>query len=149
MIVFELGCENHHRFEGWFASGEDFDRQLGEKLLTCPICGNSKITRLPHASYVNTGGGERTEGARRQKTVPQQYANLGNEAMSRLINHIIEHTDDVGAAFPEEARKIHYQESPERHIRGTASAKEVEALKEEGIEVVALPIPPHLAGKSH
>lgn len=149
MIVFELGCENHHRFEGWFASGEDFDRQLGEKLLTCPICGNGKITRLPHASYVNTGGGERAEGARRPKTVPQQYANLGGEALSRLINHIIEHTDDVGAAFPEEARKIHYQESPERHIRGTASAKEVEALKEEGIEVVALPIPPHLAGKTH
>jgi hypothetical protein len=149
VIVFELGCENHHRFEGWFASGEDFDRQLGEKLLTCPICGNSKITRLPHASYVNTGGGERVEGARRPKTAPQQYANLGGEALSRLINHIIEHTDDVGAAFPEEARKIHYQESPERHIRGTASAKEVEALKEEGIEVVALPIPPHLAGKTH
>lgn len=149
MIVFELGCENHHRFEGWFASGEDFERQLGEKLLTCPVCGSGKIMRLPHASYVNTGSGERAEGARRSKTTPQQYANLGSEALSRLLNHIIEHTDDVGAAFPEEARKIHYQESPERHIRGTASAKEVEALKEEGIEVVALPIPPHLAGKTH
>jgi hypothetical protein len=149
VIVFELGCENHHRFEGWFASGEDFERQLGGKLLTCPICGNDKIARLPHASYVNTGGGERIGGARRPKTTPQQYANLDGEALSRLINHIIEHTDDVGAAFPEEARKIHYQESPERHIRGTASAKEVEALKEEGIEVVALPIPPHLAGKTH
>lgn len=114
------------------------------------MCGNGVITRLPHASHVNTGSGERAESARRSRTAAlQQYANLDGEALSKLINHVIENTDDVGAAFPEEARKIHYQESPERHIRGTASTREVEALKEEGIEVVALPIPPHLAGKTH
>ncbi|MEK6591827.1 MAG: DUF1178 family protein [Pseudomonadota bacterium] len=150
MIVFELSCENHHHFEGWFASSDDFERQLGEKLLICPMCGNGIITRLPHASHVNTGSGERAESARRSRTAAlQQYANLDGEALSKLINHVIENTDDVGAAFPEEARKIHYQESPERHIRGTASTREVEALKEEGIEVVALPIPPHLTGKTH
>jgi hypothetical protein len=150
VIVFELGCENHHRFEGWFASNEDFERQLREKLLTCPICSNGQIVRLLHASHVKTGGVERSPSARRPKTVvPQQYANLDGEALSKLISHVIENTDDVGAAFPEEARKIHYQESPDRHIRGTASAKEVESLKDEGIEVVALPIPPHLTGKTH
>jgi hypothetical protein len=150
VIVFELGCENNHRFEGWFASNEDFERQLGEKLLACPICNNGVIVRLPHASHVKTGGGERPQSARRPKSAAQQqYANLDGEALSKLISHVIENTDDVGAAFPEEARKIHYQESPERHIRGTASAREVEALKDEGIEVVALPIPPHLTGKTH
>jgi hypothetical protein len=55
----------------------------------------------------------------------------------------------VGRSFPEEARKIHYKESPERRIRGSASAQEVDALREEGIEVVALPLPPHLANKPH
>jgi hypothetical protein len=55
----------------------------------------------------------------------------------------------VGTEFPEEARKIHYRESPERRIRGTASSEEVEALKDEGIEVVALPIAPHRLGKTH
>jgi len=69
--------------------------------------------------------------------------------LARLVEHIVENTDDVGAAFPEEARKIHYRETPERHIRGTASRDEVEALKDEGIEVVALPIPAHRLGKTH
>ena len=151
VIVFELGCENHHRFEGWFASSGDFDRQLGDKLLVCPLCGNGKITRLPHASHVSTGGSSRPESAKRKTTegVPQQYTNLGGEMLARLIDHVIENTEDVGQAFPDEARKIHYQEAPERHIRGTASPREIEALREEGVDVIALPLPPHRLVKTH
>lgn len=146
MIVYELGCANKHRFEGWFASSQDFEQQLEAKLLNCPLCGDDKIARLPHASYVNTGA---PQGAATPQKVPQHYANLGDEVLAKLIDRIIETTEDVGAAFPEEARKIHYGETVERHIRGTASAKDVDALKDEGIEVVALPIPAHRMGKSH
>jgi hypothetical protein len=149
MIVYDLNCENNHRFEGWFASNEDFERQFNEKLLACPLCGNERIARLPHASYVNTGA-ERTDRTPKPAgKMPQQYTNLGSEVLASLIDHIIENTDDVGPAFPEEARRIHYQETPERNIRGTASARDVKALKEEGIEVVALPVPPHRIGKTH
>lgn len=146
MIVYDLGCANQHRFEGWFASSEDFERQLDAKLLICPLCGDGKIVRLPHASYVNTGAPEVPS---KPAKVPQHYANLGAEILAKLIEHIVETTEDVGAAFPEEARKIHYGETDERHIRGTASAREVDALRDEGIEVAALPIPPHRMGKRH
>lgn len=149
MIVFELGCENRHRFEGWFASNEDFERQTDRKLVACPMCGNSNVVRLPHASHIRTGGKEQTTRAESSAVTPQQYANVGGEALSRLIEHLIENTEDVGSAFPEEARKIHYRESPERQIRGTASRDDVESLKEEGIEVVALPIPTHRLVKTH
>jgi hypothetical protein len=71
------------------------------------------------------------------------------ELLGKLIARIVETTEDVGAAFPEEARKIHYREIPERHIRGTATPKDVEALTEEGIEVAALPVPSHLLRKAH
>lgn len=149
MIVFDLGCGNSHRFEGWFASSEDFERQRAGKLITCPLCGNANVARVPHASRINTGRGERAPRAEPAKGGPQQYANVGSEVLEKLIDYVIEHTEDVGAAFPEEARKIHYHETSERKIRGTASREEVEALKEEGIEVVALPIPPHRLGKAH
>lgn len=145
MIVFDLGCENSHRFEGWFASNEDFERQLGRKLVTCPLCGNANVSRLPHASHIGTGGKERAQPA----AARQQYANIGSEVLTKLVEHIIDHTEDVGAAFPEEARKIHYRESVERRIRGTASRGEVDALRDEGIEVVALPIPASRLGKMH
>jgi hypothetical protein len=146
-----LNCDSEHRFEGWFASGEDFDRQLNAKLLACPVCGSDKVVRVPHALRINSGAREPQQASVQTPApgVPQQYANLGAELLTKLIDHIIENTDDVGPAFPEEARKIHYRETPERHIRGTASTKDVEALIEEGIEIAALPIPPHRLRKTH
>ena len=148
MIVFDLGCANSHRFEGWFASNEDFERQIGRKLVTCPLCGNANVSRLPHAFRIGTAAKERA--ARAESAAgQQQYSNAGSEVLTKLVERIIENTEDVGAAFPEEARKIHYRESAERRIRGTASRDEVDALRDEGIEVIALPIPAHRLGKTH
>ncbi len=151
MIVYDLGCENSHRFEGWFSSCEDFERQQKSSLLSCPLCGSGKIERLPHASYVNTSGAEKNPEAHPSKAESgaSRYTNVALETLSRLVDEIIEKTEDVGPAFPEEARKIHYGEVPERHIRGTASPQEVRSLHEEGIEVVALPVPPHRLAKNH
>jgi hypothetical protein len=95
---------------------------------------------------VNTG---RVAPPQDSQTDTAQYANFDPEKLRKVITHIIENTEDVGAAFPEEARRIHYREAPERRIRGTASVPQVTALHDEGIDVVALPIPPYLAGKPH
>ncbi len=67
-------------------------------------------------------------------------------AMLTMVRHVMAHTEDVGTQFAEEARKIHYGEKAERNIRGQATREETEALIEEGIEVVALPIPDSLKG---
>lgn len=147
MIVFDLGCENNHRFEGWFGSNEDFERQSAGRLVTCPLCGNANVARLPHAPHIGSSGRERPAPVGVQAA--QQYANVGKDALAKMIAQVLESTEDVGAAFPEEARKIHYQEVPERCIRGTASREEVESLKDEGIEVVALAIPADRPGKMH
>jgi hypothetical protein len=150
MIVFDLGCDNDHRFEGWFSSSEDFERQQKEKQLSCPLCGSQQINRLVTAARVNTGRGEPPLPAQQSAdSIPAQYANFDAARMLKLISHIVDNTEDVGRAFPEEARRIHYRESPERHIRGTASAQEVNSLRDEGIDVVALPVPAHLATKPH
>ncbi|MDP2397455.1 MAG: DUF1178 family protein [Burkholderiales bacterium] len=149
MIVFDLGCENSHRFEGWFASTAEFERQRDGQLLSCPLCGNTSINRLVTAARVNTGRSARMPQDSTAPESPPQYANFDSARLLKLITHIVENTEDVGSAFPEEARKIHYRESPERQIRGSASPVEVESLRDEGIEVVALPLPPHLANKSH
>ena len=51
-------------------------------------------------------------------------------------------SEAVGSGFAEEARKIHYKESPERSIRGQTTLDEAESLREEGIEVLAVPLMP-------
>ena len=130
---------------------DDFEKQRGNQLLTCPVCGNGTVKRLPSAAYVNTGALEPAAQPQSQSpsAASQHYANLGPEIMAKVVEHIIQNTENVGDKFPEEARKIYYHEAPERHIRGTASRKEAEALRDEGIEVVALPsLLPH-GGKTH
>ena len=150
MIVYDLGCANDHRFEGWFSSPEDYEQQKKSNLLNCPLCGNDRIARMPHASYVSKRIPERKgDAAQAANAPPHQYTNVGADLLVKLIDHVLEKTEDVGRAFPEEARKIHYRETPERHIRGSASVKEVQALRDEGIDVVALPIPPHRLSKTH
>ena len=57
----------------------------------------------------------------------------------QLARHIVASTEDVGERFPEEARRIHYDEAPRRSIRGVASKEEAAALEDEGIEVMPLP----------
>jgi hypothetical protein len=149
MIVFNLACDNDHRFEGWFASTAEFERQQQARLLNCPLCGSTGINKGLHAPYINSGSAPQPpqrETPARDATA--QYVNR-NDDVIRLVEHLIANTEDVGDKFPEEARKIHYQESPERKIRGHASPDEVQELRDEGIEVVAVPVPRHLLDKTH
>ena len=63
---------------------------------------------------------------------------LPAEMLSKL-REIVRAAEDVGRRFPEEARRIHYQETPARAIRGKASREDAEALTDEGIEFASLP----------
>jgi len=45
MKVLDLQCGQHHVFEGWFGSEEDYQSQLARGLLTCPLCGDAQITK--------------------------------------------------------------------------------------------------------
>jgi hypothetical protein len=64
----------------------------------------------------------------------------------RAVRHVLANTEDVGERFAEEARRIHYGETAHRGIRGQASDEQREELIDEGIEVIALPIPRALDG---
>lgn len=137
MIVFELICSEQHRFEGWFASGDEFERQKARGLLSCPVCGGGSVEKLPSA---------RVQTARDAPVRASRPAARGGEqkqmSLAGFIDHVLLNSEDVGEAFPEEARKIHREEAPQRAIRGTASQSETSALIDEGIPVMALPIPP-------
>jgi hypothetical protein len=62
-------------------------------------------------------------------------------AMLKMVRHVMANTEDVGNRFAEEARKIHHGEAQERSIRGQASREETEALLDEGIDILPLPVP--------
>ncbi len=64
----------------------------------------------------------------------------------QAVRHMLENTEDVGPAFPEQARRIHYGETEARGIRGQATPNERRALLDEGIEIMSLPMPAALKG---
>ena len=137
MIVFDLICKDQHRFEGWFASGEDFASQKLRGLLECPVCGGVHVEKLPAAKI-----------RKQAEVATSSPPNSGTSAVAekpdiaRIVDYILSHSEDVGKSFAEEARKIHYQESEQRSIRGVATRSETEDLRDEGIPVFSLPVPP-------
>ena len=59
----------------------------------------------------------------------------------QVLAQLARQAENVGTRFPEEARRIHYEEAPVRNIRGQASAGETMELLEEGILVLPAPRP--------
>jgi len=136
VIVFELICGDRHRFEGWFASAGDFERQKRRGLLSCPVCNDSSIEKLLTAKIGRTEAEAPAE--KKQPAAPPTLP----EKLRDMIDAILLNTEDVGREFPEEARRIHRKEAPERSIRGVATGEETHDLLDEGIAVMPLPIPP-------
>ena len=144
MKVLNLQCRHAHAFEGWFASEDDFQGQLARGLVECPVCGDAEVAKMPSAPRLNLGAPE-PKPAGKQEVVASANPEL-HAAWMQLVKQVMANTEDVGERFAEEARKIHYGETEERGIRGQASREETQALLEEGIGVLPLPLPKGLKG---
>jgi len=105
--------------------------------LFCPVCGSSTVAKLPSAPHVSMPKLESDK-----ETAVTGSPDFMSRLRAKVIDYVLKHTEDVGERFPHEARQIHYGEAPERPIRGQASRQEVDDLREEGIEVMALPVAP-------
>ena len=147
MVIYNLVCRKNHRFEGWFPSFEDYQKQAEKKLLACPTCGSKKIEKVPHACAVHV---------KKDDPAPPQKARSGGEGsvpapqlspvefkemLIRVHHHVKANFEDVGPRFAEEARQIHTGKAEERPIHGTTTAQEAKDLAEDGVPFVALPKP--------
>jgi hypothetical protein len=137
MIVFDLTCAHGHAFEGWFASADDFERQAKAVLVRCPVCDDAEVVRVPSAK-VHVGRATVDAPRAAEEPEAESITSLPDELV-RKLREVVRNTENVGRRFPEEARKIHYEEVPGRPIRGQASKDEADALREEGIEFATLP----------
>ena len=154
MKVLDLQCTDGHVFEGWFASEDDFQDQQTRQLVACPLCGDTAVNKMLSAPRLNLG--RASEPAAAPAPAPAAgpadqaapVASLPPPALQaawlQMVRRVLAQTEDVGERFAEEARRIHHGEATERGIRGQATAEQTEALLEEGIAVMPLPIPDSL-----
>jgi hypothetical protein len=147
MIKYSLICETGHEFEGWFQNSSAFDVQSANDLVSCPSCGTHQVQKALMAPAVSmrsarpdpipnrpTPGPATTTHA----YVPPSIADI----VHKIRAEVEKRSEYVGPQFAEEARRIHYSESPERGIHGEATSDEVAELDAEGIQVFALPVLP-------
>lgn len=140
MIVYDLQCANAHPFEGWFEDREDFEFQVKNGRVSCPVCGDKEIVRTPSVFTI--------KGAHRSTAPPADpVENLG-EIMHKISEYIESNFDNVGSDFAAEALKIHYGVTEPRNIRGVSTKAEEKLLKDEGVQVLKFPMPNREATES-
>ena len=153
MIKYSVQCQKGHGFEAWFPNSDAFDKQTKRGLVSCPDCGSVKVTKALMAPHVS----RKTRKKGQSEVVPavrsgpgvQRVATPGVampaemvELLRKIRKDVEAKAEYVGPKFADEARKIHYDEAPERGIYGEASLDDVKALHEEGIDCLPLPLLP-------
>lgn len=149
MILYQLHCDQNHRFEGWFKNSEAFDAQAERRLVACPICNSITVGKAPMAPRIAKGGRPKNEPKEEisddQHTHGEEVLSLTNNphlllrALVELRKNLEASSENVGDRFCEEARRIHYGESQKRPIHGEATLDELRDLDEEGIDAMPLP----------
>jgi hypothetical protein len=124
MIVFDLQCDQAHKFEAWFGSSADYESQQARGLIACPFCDSTTVTKAVMAPAVPAKGNRIDAGALL--------------AAQRKLESQAEY---VGPDFAERARALHAA-GESTLIYGEASLAEAKALHEEGIPAVPLPFKP-------
>lgn len=137
MIVFDLKCGGDHVFEAWFKSSDAYEEQRGQRLIACPLCGDTAVGKAVMAPAVAAKGNQVAE----RPAAPAEALKAALAAVAALQAKQLETSQWVGTAFAEKARAMHQGEAPEAPIHGQASLDEARALVEEGVPVAPLLVP--------
>ena len=150
MIVFDLSCDQGHRFEGWFGSSGDFASQRERGLLCCPECDSPNVRKAPMAPAVGAKGNQATMPAARKNggdtnavanaPMPPELAKA-IEKLAEAQKKALKDSKWVGKQFAEQSRAMHYGEADHAPIHGEASVKEAKELADEGVPISPLPFP--------
>lgn len=139
MIVFDLACECGYSFEGWFQDREQFEEQLASAYLECPLCGSSKIHKILSPIRFQSSSTE-AEIPANQGTSGEISAAEINNALKTMQKFVETNFEDVGTDLANEALKMHYGVVEPKNIRGVTTEPEEKKLKEEGINLLKIPM---------
>src|SRR5260370_16932485 len=117
MIVYDLICAQQHRFEGWFGSSEEFTRQRGDALIHCPMCDDAEIERRPSAN-IQVGRAPIPAPETPSPVAERKDAAAANSDAQalKLIRLLIAETENARPAFPQQIRKLPYNDPPNPRI---------------------------------
>ena len=133
MIKYNLKCKNKHEFESWFLDSKEFEKLKTKNMIECIYCKTNSVTKSIMSPRISSKEQEEKEN-RSLKEIKKMKKDL-----LKIRNFVKKNFKYVGDHFPREVRKIYYDKRKSKDIYGTATPKETEELKEEGIELTTIP----------
>jgi len=140
MIVFDLECDCGLTFEGWFQDRQDFDNQQTASFLVCPQCGGKDIRKILSPIRAQSSGSGLDRVSQVKAGISESLTGAV-EVLETLQEFVEKNFEDVGTELATESLKIHYGVSEPRNIRGVTTELEEKRLKEEGINILKIPMP--------
>ena len=151
MVKYKLKCKSTYcskknEFDGWFQNFEAFESQMNEGLITCPLCGSHNIIKLlatPNVRKVKPQTSENIKVENNSAITNSEKKFFGNESVVTILRtikkEIQKNSTFVGDKFVSKARSMKEGKIKERPIHGHGTNKEIQELRDEGIEVVNIP----------
>ena len=135
MIKYRLICKNcEENFDSWFASSKEYEKLKKKKLLVCHICNSTKVDKTLMAPRVMNYKEDFKNSSQLKK-----YENI-KKTIKSYQKFIKDNFKYVGENFVYEARSIHYDNKKKtKGVYGKASKKDIQELKNEGIETQEIP----------
>ena len=131
MIKYNLTCKCSCTFDSWFATSEEFERLMKNKMITCIECNSNKVNKSIMAPNVSGSKKKSEQDVKFQKNIKKKIL--------EYQKFIKENCRYVGDNFAREARSIHYDKKETKGIYGKVTEEEMEELDEEGIETTTIP----------
>ncbi len=133
MIKYKLICKNcNNIFDSWFSSSKEYEKLKKRKYLNCDICDSRKIEKALMAPNVLNSSELKRNDINKIKDIKLK--------LKEFKKFIKDNFKYVGDNFAYEARSIHYDiKKKNKAIYGKASLKEIEDLKQEGIQTQEFP----------
>ena len=152
MIKYQLKCEskfcfNEKGFDGWFQSIEAYENQKLHRLINCPICGSDDIVKSLTTPNLKISKNKIAVDIDKKHKNPKDknkfLANETSENISTLLRtlkkEIQKNSTYVGNEFVSQVRSMKEGKIKEKPIHGQGTNKEIQELRDEGIDVVNIP----------
>ena len=135
MIKYRLECCNcNETFDSWFASSKEYEKLKKKNFLTCHICSSPNVKKsLMAPKLINS------KSKLKNDFNLEEFNNIKKTIKNyqKFIKHNFKY---VGNNFAFEARSIHYdKKNNNKGIYGKATKKDIQELKEEGIDTQIVP----------
>ena len=152
MIKYKLKCKsrfcvNEKEFDGWFKSIEAYENQNLQNLINCPICGSNNVVKLLTTPSFKIKTDKITSDIdNQQKNLKNKgnfIANKNLDNISTLLRTIKKEVQKnstfVGDQFVSQIRSMKEGKIREKPIHGQGTNKEIQELRDDGIEVLNIP----------